>query len=334
MTNQIIQANINTIVPANNSLNVINLNPDNSPVKLVYPTTFVQSPYYVAGAMIIEQPTDFSGGIIELPNALVIAQGIVCQFVNLSTLPFNINDFEGNFQRQVEAGQNVMAYLLPDPNGTPTSAGNWYFLTIGTGTSGADAVALAGFGLEALPNNKLNCFVQTIVQNVPFTLVNGYDASLLVWTGGTYTLDLDGLVDPIPGFYMMVKNSSAAVLTLAATNIDGGTAIDLTPNQSCIVVYDNTNNNWKTVGLGAFSFGNAIQFTSTGIRLINGTETNPSLAYITDPATGIFSHGTSDVSITNSGAQSISFTQAGPILYVGNYLLGGDLLLEYAGIYP
>jgi hypothetical protein len=333
MTTQIIQTRIDPIVPANASLNVIEINAQNTPVQLIYPTTFIQSPYYLAAAIIITQPIGFSDGTLVMPNALQIPQSIVCQFINTSASPFTLLNFEGEVIRVIEPGKMILLYMLPSSN-PPTPAGNFYTAEIGAGSSGQDPAALAGFGLIALDNNKLNCFIESNVFDVPFVLTNDFDASLITWTGGTYTIDLDTLASPIPGFYCMVKNASPSVLTLQASNIDGGTTIDLIPNQSCIIVYDNTFSNWKTVGLGSFSFGNAVQFTSTGIRLTNGSATNPSLAYIADPSTGLFSKGTSDVSITNSGAESISFTQEGPVLIVGNYMLGGDLLLEYAGIYP
>lgn len=333
MTTQIIQTTTNPIVPANAPLNVINITAENTPVQLVYPTTFIQSPYYLAAAIFIRKDTGFEAGEIKMPNALTIPQSIVCQIINQSASSFNVLNFDGDLIAQILPGKNVMFYLLP-PEAEPTTAGNWYKLEMGTGSSGQDAEALAGYGLEALENNKLNCFVGSEVKNLPFVLTNDFDAKLVIWTGGTHTIDLDALVDPIEGFYFMIKNAVTALLTLQATNIDGGTEIVLTENQSCILVYDNANTRWKTVGLGTFAFGNAVQFTSTGIRLINGTATDPSLAYIADPSTGIFSKGTSDVTITNSGEESISFTQDGPVLILGNYKLGGDDLLEYVGIYP
>jgi hypothetical protein len=333
MTTLITQTSINTIVPANAGLNLITLSSDNSPVTLVYPSIFVQSPYFLAAAIILTKAEGYTGGVVIMPNAYEITQSIVTNILNQSASPILIKNFEGGEIYTIAPGKSVLFYLLPLE--TPTPAGNWYALEIGTGASGADAAALAGFGLIAL-NNKLNSYVATNEQDLSVVLNNDLDAKLLNWIGSTYTIDLDSFTTPMPGFYFLIKNSSAdsADLTLQATSIDGGTSVILGYNQSCIVVYINSSSSWKTVGLGNFAFGNAIQFSSTGIRLINGNATVPSLSYITQPTTGLFSRGETDVSITNGGAETMNFKTDGIILKSGNYKLGSDLLLELATIYP
>ena len=333
MTTLITQTTINPIVPANAALNYITLSEANSPVALVYPATFVQSPYYLAAAIIVNQAEGFFGGTISMPNALIITQSIVCNIINVSPNVVNIKNFDGGEIVVIDPGQSVLLYLLPQD--VPSSAGNWYTTTIGTGTSGADASALAGYGLLALAN-KLNCIIDNVDEEFSITMNNELDAKLINWIGGTYNLNLDSLVDPIEGFYILVKNSSPSngILTLEASDIDGGTSVSLSKNQSCFVIYMNETNVWRTVGLGSLDFGNAVQFTEEGIRLINGTAAEPSLAYISQPTTGLFSNGETDVSVTNGGTESMSFKSEGIILKTGKYKFGDDDMLEYLNIYP
>lgn len=333
MTTLITQTSINTVVPANAGLNLITLSAENSPVTLVYPSIFVQSPYFLAAAIILVKEQGYTGGVVIMPNAYEITQSIVCNILNQSDSPVTIKNFENGEIATIAPGKSVLFYLLPlDP---PTAAGNWYALELGTGTSGADAAALAGYGLIPL-SNKLNCFVETDEQDISVTLNNDLDAKLLNWKGGTYTINLDTFATPMEGFYFLIKNSSTsnADLTLSATSIDGGTSVILGYNQSCILVYVNSSSSWKTVGLGNFSFGNAIQFSSTGIRLINGSALVPSLSYITQPTTGLFSRGETDVSIANGGVETMNFKNEGIVLKAGNYKLGSDMLLELATVYP
>lgn len=333
MTTLITQTSINTIVPANAGLNLITLSAENSPVTLVYPSLFVQSPYFLAAAIFVTKEEGFTGGEILMPNALQITQSIVTNILNRSDTPITIKNFQNEEIATIPPGRSVLFYLLPLE--TPSPAGNWYALELGTGTSGADAAALAGYGLIPL-SNKLNCYVETVEEELSVTLSNDLDAKMLNWKGGTYTIDLDAFAAPMEGFYVLVKNSSTsnADLTLSATDIDGDTSVILGYNQSCFLVYVNSTSSWKTVGLGNFAFGDAIQFSSSGIRLINGNASVPSLSYITQPTTGLFSRGETDVSIANGGVETMNFKSEGIILKSGNYKLGDDMLLELATIYP
>lgn len=333
MTTQITQTTINTVVPANAGLNLITLSADNSPVSLVYPSTFIQSPNYLAAGIVVNKVEGYTGGVIKMPNAFIITQSIVCQIYNQSSTSITVTSFTDEEIVVINPGISIVFFLLPQE--IPTAGGQWLTFQLGAGTSEANAAALAGYGLIAL-DNKLNSFILTIDENSSIPLTNNFDAKLINWIGGNYTLNLDSLVDGMNGFYFLIKNSSPSngILTISATSIDNGTSIDLLLNQSCILIRNNDNNTWKTVGLGNFSFGNAIKFTSTGIQLINGTASQPSLAYIDQPTTGLFSNGTGDVSFTNSGIETLNIESTGIKLLRGNYLLGDNLVFEIAKIYP
>jgi hypothetical protein len=331
MTTQIVQSTINPIVPSDTSLNVITLNSENSPVSLVYPTTFIQSPNYLAAALIIYQDEGFSGGQIIMPSALIVTQSVVCSIMNSGSSAIQILDFAENLITTIDPGISKLLFLLP----SDTPEGVWRTITLGAGSSSADASALAGYGLVAIAD-KLDSSYSTIPSPTSIVLSNSSDAKLYSWQGGNLTLNLDLFTPTQEGFYFMIKNDSPSngILTLSATSIDGGTSVALTKNQSCFVIYSISEAKWRTVGLGNFSFGDAVQFTSFGIRLINGTAADPSLAYISQPSTGIFSKGLGDVSFSSSGTETASIDVYGINLSSGIYKLYGNDLLEFVGIYP
>lgn len=331
MINQIIQSTINPVVPSNPSLNFIELNGSNSPLQLVYPTTFIQSPNYLAASMIFAQVDGFTGGVVQMPSALVVTQSVVCTITNLGNSTITIQNFDGGEITLIEAGISKLIFLLP----SDTEAGNWSSITLGTGTSGAVAADLAGFGLTPILNT-LNSSYLTIGNDTSITLSDISDAKLYSWQGGNYTLNLDLFTPLMPGFYFLIKNDSPSngILTLSATSIDSVNLVTLTKNQSCFVIYSSVDNKWRTVGLGNFSYGNAIQFTQYGILLLDGTAANPSIGYINAPNTGIFSQGIGDVSFTSLGTKSAEISNQGLKLSLGNYYLYDNSIFEFFGIYP
>lgn len=333
MPTNITQTTINPIVPANAGVNLIIIDANNSPVQLVYPSTFIQTPYYLASAILAGNATGFSNGVLKMPNAFEIAQAVVCSISNVINNTIIVQDYLGGEITTIAPGVTKLFVLLTQE--VPTAAGAWYVINLGQTASPADAAALAGYGLLPLVN-KLNCFYKTFTYDDTFVLLNSHDASLINWTGGNFTLDLDALVDPIEGFFFLIKNSppGSGILTLSAANIDNGTSIVLGLEQSTFVIRDSATGYWYTVGLGAFPFSDVVKIDQYGLKLANGTAGFPSLAFITQPDTGIFSYGANDLSITNSGVATFSCASDGVRLYRGNYKLQSDLLLEFAGIYP
>lgn len=333
MPTNITQTTINPIVPANAGVNSIVINANNSPVQLVYPSTFIQTPYYLASAILAENGTGFSNGVLRMPNALQIAQAVVCSISNVADDTIIVQNNIGGQISTVPAGITKLFVLLNQT--TPTAAGLWYVINLGQNAAPPDASALAGYGLLPIVD-KLNCFYKTFTFNDTFALLDSHDASLINWEGGNFTLDLDALSAPMEGFYFLIKNSSPdnGILTLSAASIDNGTSIVLGVEQSTIVIRDAATGNWYTVGLGAFPFSSVVKIDQYGLKLANGTAAFPSLAFITQPDTGIYSEGGGGLSITNDGVATFACTPEGVRLYRGNYRLQGDLLLEFAGIYP
>jgi hypothetical protein len=331
MTVQITQPTINPIVPANAGLNVITLSNSTSPVSLVYPTTFIQSPNYLAAAIIVNQAEGFIGGIIVMPSALIVTQSVVCSIKNSGSTSIEIQNFDGGTIVTIDPGKCELLFLLP----SDTAAGVWESITIGAGTSSANAAALAGYGLIAIAT-KLNSCYKTETENSSITLAADSDAKLYSWKGGNLDLNLNLYTPTQDGFYFLIKNESPSngILNLDATSIDGGVRVALTKNQSCFVIYNIADSSWKTVGLGNFSFGAAIEFTASGIKLINGSAAVPSLAYISQPSTGIYSQGLGDVSFSSSGNRSATIDDLGLDVARGKITLYGNDYLEFTGIYP
>lgn len=185
---------------------------------------------------------DAAGRTITMPAANAGSNGPVTMFYNTGADSFSILDADGGLITAVAAGA-VKFIVLTDQ---ATAAGTWISFTFGTGTSGADAAALAGFGLVALLN-VLNVNHPSVELASDDTATTSWRARTTVWTGGAGTITLP---DTLPnGWFMLVRNAGSGALDLGATDIDGDTTVTLNPTDSCIVISDGAGVFW-TVGLG------------------------------------------------------------------------------------
>lgn len=183
---------------------------------------------------------------LTMPDARQVSTGEDVLFINISSYTITVLTATGDVVASVTSGSSKYAYLKDNS----TEGGTWGAFTYGTGTSAADASALAGNGLKATS--------ATLSGNMPIsasatrqTATATTRAYSYVFTGGSAAMTFPGAVTATSGWYITVKNAGTGIVTLTPVGgdlIDGVATLALNPEESCIVVTDGAA--WYTVGLG------------------------------------------------------------------------------------
>lgn len=330
----------NPVVPSYYSYVLIDSNTVTNYVELIFPASFtpIRSPQdetvsvFEMASLIQYVNTGVNANVnMFLPDATLGAPGNGTLIYNTTANAFDVLAFgAGGAVASIGAGQQWLIYLTDNS----TSAGQWLAIQCGAGTSQSNAAALAGNGLLAL-NSKLN--VITSVQDyatlpVSFTNTDGY--KLFNYTGGTASWMLP--TAPFVGFTFYLKNSTNnnGILTIVPqgiNNIDGQSSISISYNQSLYLVSDGAN--WLTFGLNN-NVSSAVQFSTAGIKVINGLASAPSYSFINFPNTGIYTSGSDNISFSSNGNDIAEISSFGLNVVSGQFYLGELPLLYLAGIYP
>ena len=224
-------------------------------VQLYWPA--VVNPQQVPAARIIDATPSVASLIITLPEANQGTTGADILIRNFGAVAFTVQNFGGTGSVSVPAGVSKYFYL----SNNSTSAGVWQNVTFGAGTSSADAASLAGAGLVAL-SGQLNTTQNIIEVSSPPTITNASRASTFVWTSGNNTITLPTATSLTGGWFIAFRNSGTGTLTFApqgASLINGGATLDINPAESGFIMFQQSTNNFFTVGLGVPS---NVTFTS------------------------------------------------------------------------
>ena len=183
---------------------------------------------------------------LRLPAADQVSVGTELRLRNVGANTVDIQNSTGASVTTIAPG--VVKYFQVTDNTLP--AGVWAVYTFGTGTSGADAVALAGDGLTVL-GNKLHIGAPYRGINSGYTVQLEDRAHVLDAVAGGLVLSMLSAATALPGFYVMLRNSSSGtldVLPSGAELIDGSLAKSIGAQESLILV--STGSNWISVGFG------------------------------------------------------------------------------------
>jgi len=224
---------------------------------LSWPNNFTGT---VASEFLATTCVDFTanaGLSLKLPPADRVSVGTELRLRNVGANALDIQDSTGAGVSSIAPG--VVKYFQVINN--DTASGEWAVYTFGTGTSGADASALAGEGLRVLAN-RLHVDAQYRGLNSSYTLqaIDRAHALDAVAGGLALTLPLAGTLQA--GFYAMLRNSSAGSLSLVPSGgeqVDGDASKTVSPQESLILV--STGPGWITVGFGrdaTFVFGEVV----------------------------------------------------------------------------
>jgi hypothetical protein len=225
--------------------------------ELSWPDYTVSGATTVAAARIMDCTATAAGLTITLPPGNQQSVGTDILFRNLGAESFTIQDQSGGQAVVLAAGTARYFYLVDNS----TEDGVYRNFTYGTGTSAADAAALAGSGLVDIAGQLATS--TTVIQtslNTTFTEANRAEA--YVWTGGAGTFTLPTVSSLTPGWYMMIRNGGTGTLSVAAPatkTINGNSSEAFYPSDSAVIIYEHTTGNFFTVGLPRQA---AISYTS------------------------------------------------------------------------
>jgi hypothetical protein len=214
-------------------------------VQLFWPA--VVNPTQVPAARIIDATPSVASLIITLPEANQGTTGADILIRNFGAVAFTVQNFGGTGSVSVPAGVSKYFYLSDNS----TSAGVWQNVTFGAGTSSADAASLAGLGLVALAG-KLNTTQNIIEVSSPPTITDNSRASTFVWVSGNNTINLPTATSLTSGWFIAFRNSGTGTLTFAAQGaslINGSATLGINPGESGFIMFQQSTNNFFTVGL-------------------------------------------------------------------------------------
>lgn len=183
---------------------------------------------------------------VRLPAADAVSVGESFLLRNRCLDDIQVNDASGAPAALLPAGQTLFFYVVD--NTTP--AGQWQTFTFGTGTSAADAAALAGDGLS-VATGRLQVSSEYRAINFDYPIVPEDRGQILDVVTGTVTVTTPDATTAGDGFYCFIRNSSAGNLTLEGRDtqtVNGALSITFAPGDSVILM--STSTNWVTVGYG------------------------------------------------------------------------------------
>jgi len=207
----------------------------------------------------IMQITASAGSLsLSMPPANQVSVGQDALIRNVGANTFTIKTYTGSTIGTIAAGEAKYIYVTDNS----TDTGVWGIFTFGTGTSAADASALAGYGLLAI-STTLNQSHPTATLTVNQTMVLADRAQAYIWTGGAGTTNLP--IGSVLGssWFVLIKNNGTGTLNVTPDAaggelIDGANYKAFAPGDSAFVLCTGTG--YVTVG-----FGQSSQFAFTAL---------------------------------------------------------------------
>jgi hypothetical protein len=185
----------------------------------------------------------------------------------------------------INAGEAKYIYITTNA----TTSGTWGIISFGTGSSGADAATLAGYGLLAI-GQTLNQSQPVTTFSSSYTAITADRSNTYVWTGGAGTLTLTLASVLGDNWFMFLRNSGTGALTVACSGgntINGSSSLILQPNDSCIIVCSGVT--FYTVGLGKstqFAFTQLSKAVTSGSYTLTASEASNVIQKYTGTLTG------------------------------------------------
>jgi hypothetical protein len=213
-----------------------------------WPENNANSQYIIAQIMSVT--TSNSGNQFIFPPANLVGTGRSFQIFNAGSLAFTIYDNSVTSLATISVGQLYQCTVTDNTS----SEGEWEVLLLGTGSSGANANALSGYGLSSLTNSKINTNLpETVITNA-YTVQPSDRGSILSYTGGTNNIILPS---PVDGFIVGVINNSTVggLLTLQPPlgyTINNASNLSLAPGDSTFIT---GGANYNAIGIGRLNFG-------------------------------------------------------------------------------
>lgn len=218
-------------------------------ITLAWANSYLQTSNITASIMNVT--ADAGGYSITLPPADQTGEGQTLIIRNKGANTFQVLKNDGSSIQSIAAGEVWYIYLTDNS----TVAGTWDSYQYGTGTSSADAAALAGAGLIALAGLlDLNFEGDTVLVNT--TITSADRALTKIWKAGAGVLTLDATTKT-NGFFIGITNQSAVggqvtVVPPVGSTLDGEASLVFDPLDSAFVLCDGTD--YYSMGYGRDTF--------------------------------------------------------------------------------
>ena len=227
-------------------------------------------------AEIMDLTAEASSLNVIMPDATLVSEGALTQFVNVGSNTFTVQDADGGTIVSIDSGDSWIIYLRDNS----TTAGTWGTYQLGASTSAANAADLAGAGLEA-ESTKLNTIIASVTySSTPVNLDNSAQSLCNLWTGGAGVMNLPDPATVGANWYTTIRNGGTgdlAVTPAGSEDIDGeAAALTFVPGDSAFIFTDGTD--WYTIGFGQtptieFDYI-SINIAGSGDYTLSGTELN------------------------------------------------------------
>lgn len=285
---------------------------------------------------------------ITLPVANAVSVGRSVTLVNRSAYTILVKDNGGSDVTSLLAGESKLIYITDNSS----AAGVWSVVFLGTGTSVADASALAGGGLKVV-DSKLAINVDMATQIASYSVVLSDRARSIVFTGtGAASCSLLQSSVAGNGFLIGLVNQGTGSVTVdpySGELVDEQLVKEIAPGESAFIVCNGSS--WFTIGHGRstqFQFTKLVFDISTGtpFTLTSTQAQNKLLQFIGTAAQGITVNVPSVVAVyyiqcSYSGAYSLTLkTSAGTGVKLENtdraivYCDGVDVVLAQTSAAP
>lgn len=223
--------------------------------QLYWPVTTPQGEYALSRIMDV-QPTAASLYLI-LPQANEGATGTDAFIVNRGAFTLTVYGYNQTQSWTIAPGVGRYFYL----NNNATAAGFWQNVTLGAGTSVADASSLAGSNLYVRNALLAVGFSTTEITNPP-TVTNSSTGQTYIWLGGNDTIQLPAVATLSIGWFIGFRNNGTGTLSFQAQGssvINTTNTITTNPGDSGLIFFNPTSNDFYTIGLNA---PNVVTFTA------------------------------------------------------------------------
>lgn len=223
--------------------------------QLYWPVTTPQGEYALSRIMDV-QPTAASLYLI-LPQANEGATGTDAFIVNRGAFTLTVYGYNQTQSWTIAPGVGRYFYL----NNNATAAGFWQNVTLGAGTSVADAASLAGSNLYVRNALLAVGFSTTEITNPP-TVTNSSTGQTYIWIGGNDTIQLPAVATLDIGWFIGFRNNGTGTLSFQAQGssvINTTNTITTNPGDSGLIFFNSTSGDFYTIGLNA---PNVVTFTA------------------------------------------------------------------------
>jgi hypothetical protein len=230
--------------------------------QLNWPSNSTTNTDYAARIM---QVTASAGVSMYMPPANQASVGNDALIRNIGSNTFTVKDYAGtNTIVSVAAGESKYIYITTNP----TAQGTWGVIAFGTGTSGADAATLAGYGLVA-SGATLNQSHPSAAITTGATFAATDRAQTRVWGGGAGTATLPAAATLGNNWFTLFKNNGTGSFIVSCTGaelIDGNSTKTFNPTESAFIVCTGTA--YVTIGYGV---SNQFAFTALTKNVTGGS---------------------------------------------------------------